>query len=582
MARINSYKKTDNVDDSDVFIIDSTSGNNGTRTVLWSTIKRIFSGMFAAKTHRHDAHDIDGTLSTDRLPTVPITKGGTGATTVDGAREALNAAVKNHGHTVNQIVGSIGSPTILAHDTNLDHYVTAEKAGYYIGPNGNNITGKPGNVNDFGLYVLHTGTNGNTSVMQLLVDSSQNLYLRKAWDLRAGWKRMVNDGDVVNNAHHAECADNDGSNQNIANTYIKEIGVNGTTVTVKRGNNSTYTFNTQDTRYPIADDGHDGLMSARMHQTSQFAYEHYLEFADIVVHNGTPALRFRNGAATGPHPVIYLDAADNNKSGIMSRDDWRFLHTLKTVDQSQYVSDNADLNNYRGIGWYTIGYHTNGLKNMPVSVQTNATLIVLKNIGNEVDQVFITAMDAHTRSGRQCIFVRHYGKGGGSEWSPWQDITAYPSATHSADGLMTASDKRKLDGLSGDYGGTIGLATSSKDGLMAKTDKAKLDAVKTIDRQVIIQNNANLNDFRTPGYYVIPWDVTVNNAPLSGYTVATLIVIPLYADQYVQVWFSALHSRPQLITRYYNASNSHAWGSWHWVTDPDIISNGAIDAMFNI
>lgn len=44
----------------------------------------------AASSHNHDAADIaSGTLSTDRLPTVPITKGGTGATTVEDAREAL-------------------------------------------------------------------------------------------------------------------------------------------------------------------------------------------------------------------------------------------------------------------------------------------------------------------------------------------------------------------------------------------------------------------------------------------------------------------------------------------------------------
>ena len=45
----------------------------------------------AAKTvHKHNASDIDsGTLSSDRFPTIPITKGGTGAADSSKARENL-------------------------------------------------------------------------------------------------------------------------------------------------------------------------------------------------------------------------------------------------------------------------------------------------------------------------------------------------------------------------------------------------------------------------------------------------------------------------------------------------------------
>lgn len=582
MARINSYKKTDNVDDSDVFIIDSTSGNNGTRTVLWSTIKRIFTGMFAAKTHQHDAHDINGTLSTDRLPTVPITKGGTGATTVDGAREALNAAVKNHGHTVNQIVGGIGSAIVLSLDADLNNYITAEKAGYYIGPNRNGIANKPQGVDDFGLYVLKTGTNGNTSVMQLLVGSNGKMYLRKAYQLNDGWKLLINEFDKIQNAAHADYADADGSHQNIANTYIKEITVNGTTVTVKRGNNSTYTFNTQDTRYAIASDLNDGILSQRDHQRFIYAYQHYLERANIVVHNGVPALCFTNGNDSNVDASIYLDAADNNHSGIMACNDWRMLHAMKTIDRMVEIHDGTDLNNVRDPGYYSVMWKNNQqVPNLPFSQSDTGTLFVFKHVPtNELTQVFVRSRDANIRGGRGMVYIRYLDNQG--RWQQWTDITAYPSATSSTDGLMTAADKRKLDGLSGDYGGTIGLATSSKDGLMSKNDKAKLDAAKTINSPVVLANNSNLDDFRGPGYYTVTWGATIHNAPVTGYAMATVIVIPMNQNECVQVWFSALNTRPQLITRYYGASNSHAWGPWHWVTDPEIISTGAIDAMFNI
>lgn len=49
----------------------------------------------ATDTHKHAATDItSGTLSADRLPTVPITKGGTGATTAAAARTNLSVYSK--------------------------------------------------------------------------------------------------------------------------------------------------------------------------------------------------------------------------------------------------------------------------------------------------------------------------------------------------------------------------------------------------------------------------------------------------------------------------------------------------------
>lgn len=68
---------------------------------------------------------------------------------------------------------------------------------------------------------------------------------------------------------------------------------------------------------------------------------------------------------------------------------------------------------------------------------------------------------------------------------PPDNNTTYSVATHSVNGLMSFADKRKLDGLSSDYGGAIGLATPSKDGLMSKGDKAKLDAIGSIPNTTI-------------------------------------------------------------------------------------------------
>ena len=70
----------------------------------------------AAGTHTHAAGDINGgTLSPDRLPTVPIAKGGTGADTAAAALTNLGAAASSHTHTKSQITDFPTGMTPTAH-----------------------------------------------------------------------------------------------------------------------------------------------------------------------------------------------------------------------------------------------------------------------------------------------------------------------------------------------------------------------------------------------------------------------------------------------------------------------------------
>lgn len=55
--------------------------------------------------------------------------------------------------------------------------------------------------------------------------------------------------DITSAVANANAAINDSTGQNIASTYVKELTVNGRTITVKRGNNTISTFTTQDTTY---------------------------------------------------------------------------------------------------------------------------------------------------------------------------------------------------------------------------------------------------------------------------------------------------------------------------------------------
>ncbi len=60
---------------------------------LWAKVKAWAVGAFAALSHTHAAGDVtSGTLAADRLPVVPVAKGGTGATSASAALTALGAA----------------------------------------------------------------------------------------------------------------------------------------------------------------------------------------------------------------------------------------------------------------------------------------------------------------------------------------------------------------------------------------------------------------------------------------------------------------------------------------------------------
>ena len=81
------------VDGDSLPLVDSADGSK-TKRLLWSRVKAVlktyFNQLYAAATHQHAAGDINsGTLDSARLPTVPVSKGGTGQTTAAKALYAL-------------------------------------------------------------------------------------------------------------------------------------------------------------------------------------------------------------------------------------------------------------------------------------------------------------------------------------------------------------------------------------------------------------------------------------------------------------------------------------------------------------
>lgn len=246
MARLNTYTRASQPSDSDVFVIDSTTGSAGTRTVLWSSIK----ALFAAAKHSHAASDIaSGTLAVDRLPTIPLSKGGTGATSAETARTALG------------VQNPPTAPVVLT-DQNLNSYNTEEQCGYYYAAGGNTVSNKPSDVKYFGMWMMHTASGVFT---QILYDNSGKIWTRSYSTANSSWSTwtaLVRTTDTIAKATNATKATQDSSGQTINTTYVKSVAASGRTVTVTKGNNTTSTFTTQDTTYSAATQSTAGLMSA--------------------------------------------------------------------------------------------------------------------------------------------------------------------------------------------------------------------------------------------------------------------------------------------------------------------------------
>lgn len=246
MARLNTYTRTSQPSDSDVFVIDSTTGSAGTRTVLWSSIK----ALFAAAKHSHAASDIaSGTLAVDRLPTIPLSKGGTGASSAETARTALG------------VQNPPTAPVVLT-DQNLNSYNTEKQCGYYYAAGGNTVSNKPSGVEYFGMWMMHTASGVFT---QILYDNSGKIWTRSYSTANSSWSTwtaLVRTTDTIANATNATKATQDSAGQTINTTYVKSVTASGRTVTVTKGNGMTSTFTTQDTTYSAATQSTAGLMSA--------------------------------------------------------------------------------------------------------------------------------------------------------------------------------------------------------------------------------------------------------------------------------------------------------------------------------
>lgn len=280
--------------------------------------------------------------------------------------------------------------------------------------------------------------------------------------------------DITSAVANANAATNDSTGQNIASTYVKEITANGRTITVKRGNDTTFTFQTQDTTYPLADASKSGIMAA-----SDWSLLHSLKAINKSVELSND--NDLNKINSLPQCGWYYAAGGNTAANKPSDVNYFGMFVMQTAPSviTQILYDNNKkiwTRSYVDSSWspWTALVRTTDT----IANATNATKATQDSAGQTINTTYVKSV---TASGRTVTVT----KGDGTTSTFTTQDTTYSVATQSANGLMSSADKRKLDDLSGDYASAIGLATSSKDGLMSKTDKAKLDAIGSISTSTI-------------------------------------------------------------------------------------------------
>ena len=280
--------------------------------------------------------------------------------------------------------------------------------------------------------------------------------------------------DITSAVANANAATNDSTGQNIASTYVKEITANGRTITVKRGNDTTFTFQTQDTTYPLADASKSGIMAA-----SDWSLLHSLKPINksVELTNSDNLNSYGSADKCGWYHAAGDNTVANKPSGVdyfgmfVMRTGWGVI-TQILYDNNKKIWTRSCVNSSWS-SWTALVRTTDTIANA-----TNATKATQDSAGQTINTTYVKSV---TASGRTVTVT----KGNDTTFTFQTQDTTYSVATQSANGLMSSADKKKLDGLSGDYTSTIGLATSSKDGLMPKADKAKLDAIGSISTSTI-------------------------------------------------------------------------------------------------
>lgn len=406
---ISAISETDGKISATSTTMDTAPTTNSVKAVTSGGIKTAIS---TAETNAKNLANATGTL--------PVANGGTGATTAKGAQKSLLSDMQTETTEMDdttEFVMKYGTPTdtkgaLFKRSATLVWNYINDKISSVLGLTATNYSGKAATA---GTADTATACSGNAAT--------------------------------------ATKATQDSTGQQIDKTYIKELSISGKTITYTKGDKTTGTLTTQDTTYSAATQSSPGLMSAA----------DKTKLDGIATNaNKTTIDSALSSTSTNPVQNKAINTALGNKvdkvsgKGLSTND---FTSTYKTKldgiaeGANNYALPTANNSTLGGVKTTSTVTSTSGLtacpiiNGVPYYKDTNTVYTHPTTEGNK-----------HIPSGGSSGQILRWSSAGTAVWGN-DNNTTYSNATTTTSGLMSAADKKKLDGI-GSTPLSIGSSTS--------------------------------------------------------------------------------------------------------------------------
>ncbi len=253
-------------------------------------------------------------------------------------------------------------------------------------------------------------------------------------------------------ANSAVKATQDSAGQQIDATYIKGLSVEGRVITYTKGDGNTGTITTQDTNttYSAATQTAAGLMSA----ADKKKLDGIASGAGVTGVKGSAESAYRTGQVNLTAANVGAAASSHTHSDYAAASHTHSDYAPVSHTHSDYAPVSHTHSNYAASS-HTHNYAGSSSAGGAANSAVKATQ---DSAGQQIDATYIKGLSVNGK-------VITYTKGDGNTGTiTTQDTnTTYSAATQTAAGLMSAADKKKLDGIaSGAGAGVTGVKGSAE------------------------------------------------------------------------------------------------------------------------
>ena len=443
----------------------------------------------AASSHNHAASNItSGTLSSDRLPTVPISKGGTGATDAASARSNLGitlanlgAAASSHTHSISNITnlqssldgklplsgGSLTGAlsvnrTAAAKDSPMQQDIVIN----YSLPSGGTLTEK--NAPGIGFHI------GNVNWANFIYDGKFK-FMSNDFTSYASVQASSFTGALKGNADTATKATQDGSGNVITSTYATKTELNGKANSSHTHDDRYYTESEIDSKVSTLNTAINGK-AASSHTHNYLT----LKGTNTISSKTNDTVANWGAQNTGVHFYSQTDYLTDQPS------QWGYLLNVSNgtseVHQIWMEQASGELHHRGGnssgwsgswrtlidsanIGSQSVNYATSA------GSATSATKATQDGNGNNIVNTYATKSSVPTKTSQLT---------NDSGFKTTDNNTTYSLSKSGSTITLTGSDGSTTSVTDADTNTTYSVASTTANGLMSSTDKCAVNTLTPV------------------------------------------------------------------------------------------------------